>query len=56
MSATAIHAPQLPRRLEQIRQRAEALYAERTGLIGMTPHDWLKAELELKQANQITNN
>ena len=55
-SATAIHTPQLPHNFEQIRQRAEAFYAARTGMIGMTPHDWLKAELELKQAKQITNN
>jgi hypothetical protein len=55
--ATAIHAPQSPRNLEQIRQRAEAFYAARTGMIGMTPNDWLKAEQELKPKSekQITN-
>jgi hypothetical protein len=49
MSATAIHAPQLPRRFEQIRKRAEEFYAARHGMIGMTLNDWLKAEHELKQ-------
>jgi len=49
MSATAIHAPQLPRRFEQIRKRAEEFYAARHGMIGMTLNDWLKAEQELKQ-------
>jgi hypothetical protein len=48
MSATAIHTPQLPRQCEQIRKRAEAFYAARTGMIGMTLNDWLKAEQELK--------
>ena len=58
MSATAIRTPQLPHYFEKIRKRAEALYAARTGMIGMTQNDWLKAELELKQehAKQITNN
>jgi hypothetical protein len=56
-SATAIHAPQLPRNFEQIRKRAEEFYAARNGMIGMTLNDWLKAEQELKQehAKQITN-
>ena len=55
--ATAIHTPQLPRHVEQIRKRAEELYAARNGMIGMTLNDWLKAEQELKQehAKQITN-
>ena len=48
-SATAIHAPQLPRNFEHIRQRAEAIYAARGGMMGMTLNDWLKAEQELKQ-------
>lgn len=58
MSATAIHTPQLPHNLEQIRKRAEQLYAARHGMIGMTLNDWLKAELELKQEfeKQIANN
>jgi len=58
MSATAIHTPQLPHNLEQIRKRAEHLYAARHGMIGMTLNDWLKAELELKQEfeKQIANN
>jgi hypothetical protein len=53
----AIQAPRLPRNFEQIRKRAEELYAARHGMIGMTLNDWLKAELELKQeqAKQITN-
>jgi hypothetical protein len=55
--ATAIHTPQLPPNFEQIRRRAEELYAARNGMIGMTLNDWLKAEQELKQehAKQITN-
>ena len=57
MSATATHTPQLPRNFEQIRQRAEAFYAARHGMIGMTLNDWLKAEQELKPKfeKQITN-
>jgi hypothetical protein len=57
MSATAIHAPQLPPNFEQIRRRAEEFYATRNGMIGMTLNDWLKAEQELKQEleKQITN-
>ena len=57
MSTTAIHAPQLPRNFEQIRQRAEEFYAARNGMIGMTLNDWLKAEQELKPKfeKQITN-
>jgi hypothetical protein len=56
-SATAIHTPQLPRHYEQIRKRAEEIYAARHGMIGMTLKDWLKAEQELKQepGKQITN-
>ena len=56
-SATAIHTPQLPHNFEQIRKRAEELYAARNGMIGMTLNDWLKAEQELKQEleKQITN-
>ena len=56
-SATAIHTPQLPRNFEQIRKRAEEIYAARNGMIGMTLNDWLKAEQELKQEleKQITN-
>jgi hypothetical protein len=53
--ATAIHTPQLPHYFEQIRQRAEAFYAARHGMIGMTLNDWLKAEQELKFEKQITN-
>ena len=57
MSATAIHAPQLPHNFEQIRKRAEELHAARNGMIGMTLNDWLKAEQELKQefAEQTNN-
>jgi hypothetical protein len=47
-SATAIHITQLPRHYEQIRKRAEEIYAARNGMIGMTLNDWLKAEQELK--------
>ena len=50
MSAPVIHAPQLPRQFEQIRQRAEEIYHARGGMMGMTLNDWLKAEQELKQA------
>lgn len=46
--ATAIHVPQLPHNFKQIRKRAEELYAARTGMIGATLNDWLKAEQELK--------
>ena len=49
MSATAIHAPQLPRNFEQIRKRAQAIYRARGGTMMMTLNDWLKAEQELKQ-------
>ena len=49
MSATAIHAPWLPRNFEKIRQRAQAIYRARGGMMRMTLNDWLKAELELKQ-------
>ena len=57
MSATAMHVPQLRKKFEQIRQRAEAFYAARNGMIGMTLNDWLKAEQELKPKfeKQITN-
>ena len=47
--APAIHAPQLPRNYEQIRQRAQEIYRARGGMMGMTLNDWLKAEQELKQ-------
>ena len=43
-----IPAPQLPRRFEQIRQRAQEIYRARGGMMRMTLNDWLKAELELK--------
>jgi len=49
MNAPVVHSPQLPRNYEQIRQRAQAIYAARGGMMGMTLNDWLKAELELKQ-------
>jgi hypothetical protein len=57
MSATAIHTPQLPHYFERIRKRAEEFYAARSGMIGMTLNDWLKAEQELKPEfeRQITN-
>lgn len=48
--APAIHAPQLPRNYRQIRQRAREIYRARGGAPGMALKDWLKAELELKQA------
>jgi hypothetical protein len=40
----------------QIRERAEALYAARNGMMGLTVNDWLRAEQELKQQleKQIT--
>jgi hypothetical protein len=48
-SANAIHTPQLPRDFEEIRQRAQAIYRARGGMMGMTLNDWLKAEQQLKQ-------
>ncbi len=56
-SAPVIHTPQLPRDFEQIRQRAQAIYRARGGMMGMTLNDWLKAEQELKQefAGQTNN-
>ena len=55
--ATAIHTPQLPPNFEQIRRRAEELYAARNGMIGMTLNDWRKAEQELRPVpeKQITH-
>ena len=47
-SAPAIQAPQLPREFEEIRKRAERLYAARNGMIGFTLNDWRQAEQELK--------
>jgi hypothetical protein len=47
--APAIHTPQLPPDFEQIRKRAEKIYAARGGMVGMTLNDWLTAEQELKQ-------
>ena len=47
--APATHAPQLPRKLERIRKRAEEFYAARCGMIGLTLNDWLKAEQEVKR-------
>ena len=57
MSATAIHAPWLPRNFENIRQRAQAIYRARGGMMRMTLNDWRKAEQELKPKfeKQITN-
>ena len=57
MSAPVIHAPQLPRDYEQIRQRAQAIYRAWGGMMRMTLNDWLKAEQELKQefAEQTNN-
>ena len=49
MSATAIHAPQLPPDVEKIRQRAQAIRRARGGMMRMTLNDWLETELELKQ-------
>jgi Protein of unknown function (DUF2934) len=47
--APTIHTPQLPKDVEQIRKRAQEIYAARGGMMGMTLNDWLKAELKLKQ-------
>ena len=57
MSATAIHIPQLPQDFEKIRQRTQAIYRARGGMMRMTLNDWRKAGLELKQElkKQITN-
>jgi len=57
MSATAIHAPQLPQDFEKIRERAQEIYRARGGMMRMTLNDWLKAEQELKQQHvKQTNN
>ncbi len=40
--------PWLPRDYEQIRQRAQAIYRARGGMMRMTLNDWLKAEQELQ--------
>jgi len=48
-SATAIHTPQLLHNYNQIRKRAQEIYAARGGIMGMTLNDWLKAEQELNQ-------
>ena len=57
MNAPVVHSPQLPRNYEPIRQRAQAIYAARSGMMRMTLNDWLKAEQELKQefAGQTDN-
>jgi hypothetical protein len=47
-SATAVHAPHLPRNFEEIRKRAREFYAARDGMGRMTLNDWLEAEQELK--------
>ena len=49
MSAPVIHAAQLPREFEHIRQRAQEIYSARGGMMGMTLNDWLRAEQELKR-------
>jgi hypothetical protein len=48
-SATAIHTPQLPQDFEKIRQRTQAIYRARGGMMKMTLNDWRKAGLELEQ-------
>ena len=57
MSAPVVHILQMPRNFEQIRQRAQAIYRARGGMMGMTLNDWIKAEQELKQvlAEQTEN-
>lgn len=57
VSAPVIHTLQLPQDFEKIRQRAQAIYRARGGMMGMTLNDWLKAEQELKQefAEQTDN-
>ena len=56
-SAPVIQSPRLPRNYEQIRQRAQAIYRARGGMMRMALNDWLKAEEELKQelAEQTDN-
>ncbi|MGB7769200.1 MAG: DUF2934 domain-containing protein [Verrucomicrobiia bacterium] len=57
MNAPVVHSPRLPRDYEQIRERAQAIYAARGGMMGMTLNDWLKAERDLKQQlEEQTNN
>ena len=48
-SAPTTHTPWLPCDYEQIRQRAQAVYRARGGMMRMTLNDWLKAEQEFKQ-------
>ena len=48
-SALTVQTPKLPPTLEQIRQRARAVYAARGGMEGMALNDWLEAEQELKR-------
>ena len=56
LGAPAIHTPQLPREFQQIRHRAQEIYAARGGMMGMTLNDWLRAEQELKrELGQQTN-
>jgi hypothetical protein len=47
-SAPTIHTPKLPPTLEQIRQRAQAIYRARGGGPGRELDDWLQAERELQ--------
>jgi hypothetical protein len=49
MNATAIHVPQLQQDSGKIRQRAQAIYRARGGMMRMTLSDWLKAGLALEQ-------
>jgi hypothetical protein len=50
-SASLIPTAQRKPTLEQIRQRANDIYAARGGKEGMTLNDWLQAEQELKHEN-----
>ena len=47
-SAPTIHTPKLPPTLEQIRQRAQAIYRARGGGPGRELDDWLQAERDLQ--------
>lgn len=56
MNAPVIHTPRLPHNYEQIRERAQAIYTARGGMMGMTLNDWLKAEQELKRELGLQTN
>jgi hypothetical protein len=48
-SAPPILTPQLEPTLQEIQQRAHALYLARGGMDGLALNDWLQAEAQLKR-------